>query len=55
MERVSDQTSNFASAIGAIFILVFLNMKIATHKRNDKTYIIASLEFQKEIFIYQLL
>ena len=45
MERVSDQTSNFASAIGAIFILVFLNMEIATHKRNAKIYINSSLEY----------
>ena len=39
MKRVSDQTSDLASAIGAIFILVFLNMEIATHKCNDKIYI----------------
>ena len=39
MECVSDQTSDLASAIGAIFIPVFLNIEIATHKRNDKKYI----------------
>jgi len=38
MERVSDQTSNFASAIGATDMPVFLNMEVATHKRNDKIY-----------------
>ena len=46
MECVSDQTSDFASAIGAIFILVFLNMEIATHKRNDKIYIIYALNYK---------
>ena len=43
MKRVSDQTSNIASAIGATYILVFLNMEVATHKRNDKIYINLSL------------
>ena len=43
MKRVSDQTSNITSAIGAIFIIIFFNMEIATHKRNDKIYINFSL------------
>ena len=43
MKRVSDQTSNIASEIGATYILVFLNMEVATHKRNDKVYINLSL------------
>ena len=45
MECVSDQTSVFASAIGATDILVFLNMEVATHKRNDKIYITYRLDF----------
>ena len=45
MECVSDQTSVFVSAIGATDILVFLDMEVATHKRNDKIYITYRLDF----------
>ena len=52
MKRARDQTSDFASAIGATDILVLKKMEVATHKRNAKIYIISTMNYNLKAAIF---